>query len=82
MSRDTTISTTVPASQQIVYKYSDYIAQKTNPIQRSIIEFLRPYAKFAKHYLIEGILLVWLDKKNFDTTGNIHKSLEKLIQIL
>jgi hypothetical protein len=29
--------------------------------------------------LIEGIVLVWMDKKNLDTTTNMHKSLEKLI---
>jgi hypothetical protein len=32
--------------------------------------------------LIEGFLMVWMDKKNLDGAGNFHKSLEKLMQLL
>lgn len=82
MTRDTILSTTVPASQQIQYTIKEYIYHKTNTIQRQIIDFLKPYADNYTMELIEGIVLVWMDKKNLDTTTNMHKSLEKLIQII
>lgn len=60
---------------------SEYIRSKTNPIQRYVIEFLRPLAETSPHYFLEGILLVWMNKKNL-VGMNLNKSLEKMMQIL
>jgi hypothetical protein len=59
----------------------EYIKSKTNPIQKYVIEFLRPLAETSPNYFLEGILLVWMNKKNL-VGMNLNKSLEKLMQIL
>lgn len=59
----------------------DYIRVKTNPIQKYVIEFLRPLAETSPHNFIEGVLLVWMNKSNLDGLS-LNKSLEKMMQIL
>ena len=60
---------------------ADYIRQKTNAIQRYVIDFLRPLAETSPHYFVEGIMLLWMNKKNL-MGMNLHKALEKIMQIL
>lgn len=55
---------------------------KTNPIQRYVLEFLRPLTDTSPNQLIEGVLMVWMDKKNLDGSTSIHKALEKIMQLL
>jgi len=59
----------------------EYIKAKTNPIQKYVIEFLRPLAETSPHNFLEGILLVWMNKNNLAGL-NLNKSLEKMMQIL
>ena len=75
-SRDTSVTTAV-TSNTITLKMSDYIKMKTNPVQKLVLDFLRPLNDACSNQLIEGILLVWMDKKTIQ--GNIHQSLEKIM---
>lgn len=64
-----------------MYTMQDYIKQNTNPIQKYVIDFLRPLAETSYNHFINGILLVWMNKKNL-VGMNLHKSLERIMQIL
>ncbi len=59
----------------------EYIKSKQNPIQKYVVEFLRPLSETSTHNFVEGILLVWMNKKNL-VDMNLNKSLEKMMQIL
>ncbi|CDW85800.1 n-terminal domain-containing protein [Stylonychia lemnae] len=59
----------------------NYINSKANLIHKFVIDFLRPLAQTSSPYFIEGILFVWMDKKNL-TGMNLNQSLEKMMQIL
>ena len=55
---------------------------RTNPVQRQLLDFLRPLSDTSSNQLIEGFLMVWMDKKNLDPQTNLHKALEKIMQLL
>lgn len=69
------------AEPQAKESLMEYIKAKTNPIQKYVIEFLRPLAETSPHNFLEGILLVWMNKNNLSGL-NLNKSLEKMMQIL
>ena len=54
----------------------------TNPIQRKIIQMLRPIAKKIPDQFIEGALQVWLKKSMLGNNINLNKSYEKIIQMI
>lgn len=73
------LAATIEKSDPRAKEYlSEYIRSKTNQIQRYIIEFLRPLAETSPHNFLEGILLVWMNKKNL-VGMNLNKSLEKMM---
>lgn len=77
-----TMRETLSPQQQKGFTVADYIKMKTNSIQNLVLDFLKPLSDTSSNQLIEGILLVWMDKKNLDSHASIHKNLEKLMQIL
>ena len=84
VSRDISTSTMATTAQQPAsqtYTLGEYLNSRFNNVQRYIVDFLKPLADTNTQHLIEGVLSVWLDKKNLGSTGNIHASLEKLMQL-
>lgn len=54
----------------------------TNPIQRKVVQMLRPIAKKIPDQFIEGALQVWLKKSMLGSNINLNKSYEKIIQMI
>jgi hypothetical protein len=55
---------------------------KADSVQWYILDFLKPLTDTSSNQLIEGILMVWMDKKNLYHSSNLHKKLEKIMQVL
>ena len=75
------MATTAQQSPSQTYTLGEYLNSRFNNVQRYIVDFLKPLADTNTQHLIEGILSLLLDKKYLGSTGNIHGSLEKLMQL-
>lgn len=56
--------------------------QFINPIQRKVLQLLRPIAKLYPDQFVEGVIVVWIKKTTLGPGANIKSCYEKLIQIL
>ena len=66
----------------MLFSFEETLQAEANVIQRKIISFLRPIAKKIPEMVIEGALNVWLRKSLLGEEVDIHRSYEKIIQII